>query len=105
MDSGQDFNSDCLIHWKHLLQDWATVSGDDSSRLFVLSLLQVYSRESHQVLIEHLRALLLSQVEAVLPLASLLKHVKAREISTLDNLVDLALLHESELLLSVYLIN
>ena len=76
MYSGQNFNSDSLVHWKHFLQDWATVSGDDSSGLFVLSLLQVYSRESHQVLIEDLRALLLSQVEAVFPLASLLKHVK-----------------------------
>jgi len=52
-----------------------------------------------------LRALLLSQVEAVFPLASLLEHIKAREISTLDYLVNLATLNQHQLLLSLDLID
>ena len=43
MHCGQYFNCDCLVHWEHFLKDGATVSGDDSSCLFVLSLLKEHS--------------------------------------------------------------
>ena len=43
MDGSQYFNSNCLVNWKHFLKDGATVSGDNSSCLFILSLLKEHS--------------------------------------------------------------
>jgi hypothetical protein len=77
VDSSKDLNSDGFVHRKHFLEDRAPVSGDDSSSLLVLTLLEINSSESHQVLVENLRALLLCKVEAVFPLSTLLQHVQA----------------------------
>jgi hypothetical protein len=75
VDSSKNLNSNSFVDRKHFLEDRATVSGDDSGSLFVLILLEVNSGKSHQVFIENLRTLLFSQVEAVLPLSTLLEHV------------------------------
>jgi hypothetical protein len=75
VNSGKNLNSNSFVDREHFLEDRASVSGDDSGSLFVLILLEVNSSKSHQVFIENLRALLFSEVEAVLPLSTLLKHV------------------------------
>ena len=77
MDSGKNLNRDGFVDRKHFLEDRASVSSDDSSSLLVLTLLEINSSKSHQVLVEDLRALLLCEVEAVFPLSTLLEHVQA----------------------------
>jgi hypothetical protein len=77
VNSGKDLNSNCFVDRKHFLEDRASVSGDDSSSLLVLTLLEINSGKSHQVLVENLRALLLCEVEAVFPLSTLLEHIQA----------------------------
>ena len=77
VNSGKNFNRDGFVDRKHFLENRASVSGDDSGSLLVLTLLEINSSESHQVLVENLRALLLCEVEAVFPLPTLLQHVQA----------------------------
>ena len=77
VDSSKDLNRYSFVNWEHFLENGASVSSENPTGLLILTLLEVDAGESHQILIENLRALLFSKVEAVFPLSTLLQHVQA----------------------------
>ena len=85
----EHLNRDGLVDRQDLLDGWAIISDQDASSLFELTLLQVGLGELHEVRVQHLLSLLLGELEALLPLASLVEHLEARHVSALDDLVEL----------------
>lgn len=75
MDSSKDLNRYSFVNWEHFLENGASVSGENSTGLLILTLFEINSGKSHQILVKDLRSLLFCKIEAVFPLSTLFKHV------------------------------
>jgi hypothetical protein len=87
----KNFNSNCLVDGKHLLDCGCVVAGKDTGSFLKLSLLQESFGELHKVSVNKVLALLLSKAEALFPLSTTCEHLKSRHITSLNKLVNLSI--------------
>lgn len=69
VDSSQDFNANSFVDWEQLLNSRAVVSNQNSGSLLELVLSEVSGCELHEIAVQVVRALLLGEVETLVPSA------------------------------------
>jgi len=105
IDGSKDLNCDCLVNGEHLGNGGNTEASEYSGSFLELTLLKVSLRESHQIGVEEIRALLFSESKTFFPSTLLYEDFETRHVTTSNNLVNLVVCQVHLLLFLVNLLN